>query len=133
MPTLPTALVHWQLQKTLWRTFKRFVTYARNNMRAGLWREWQSAIFKRYALLILSALPVFIFGPRWLPVTLMLWLLMLAARAVVAIWRNRFCYPGGMFENLARMLVLVPLIAVLDAATFFGTLQWAVKDKCWAL
>ena len=125
----PEALVRWQLQKSFWQTFKRFVTYARNNMRAGLWREWQEAIFKRYALLLVSALPIFIFGPRWLLVTLLLWVSMLAARAAVGIWRNRFCYPGGVFENVARMLVLVPLIAVLDAATFTGTLQWAVRDK----
>jgi glycosyltransferase involved in cell wall biosynthesis len=125
----PEALVRWQLQKNLWQTFKRFVTYARHNMRAGLWREWQAAIFKRYALLLVCTLPIFIFGARWLLVTLMLWFSMLAARGAVAIWRNRVCYPGGVFENVARMLVLVPLIAVLDAATFIGTLQWAVKDK----
>lgn len=125
----PAALVRWQLQKNFWQTFKRFVTYARNNMKAGLWREWQEAIFKRYALLIISALPSLVLGRRWLFVTMLLWVLMMIARAVVAIWRNRYSYPGNIFENAARMLVLVPLIAVLDAATFIGTLQWAVKDK----
>ena len=125
----PGALVHWQLQATPWRTFKRFVTYARNNMKAGLWRQWQAAIFKRYALLLAAAVPIFWFGVRWLLVTLVLWLLLLAARAGVAIWRNRVCYPGGFFKNVIRMLVLTPLIAMLDAATFTGTLQWAVKDK----
>lgn len=125
----PEALVHWQLQKNPWRTFRRFVAYARSNMQAGLWHEWQAAIFKRYALLIVSALPAFVFGFRWLWITLLLWLMMLVARAMVAIWRNRFCYPGSLFENLARLLVLTPLIALLDAATFIGTLQWAVKDR----
>lgn len=125
----PAALVHWQVQSTPWLTFKRFVTYARNNMRAGLWRQWQAAIFTRYGLLLVSALPVFRFGVRWLFATLLLWLAMLAARAAVAIWRNRTCYPGSALENVARMLVLVPLIAMLDAATIIGTLQWAVKDK----
>jgi glycosyltransferase involved in cell wall biosynthesis len=125
----PAALVHWQVQSTPWLTFKRFVTYARNNMRAGLWRQWQAAIFKRYGLLIISALPVLIFGGRWLLVTLLLWLSMLAARSAIAIWRNRSCYPGSISENVARMLILVPLIAMLDAATFIGTLQWTVKDK----
>jgi glycosyltransferase involved in cell wall biosynthesis len=125
----PDARVHWQLQKNFWQTFKRFVTYARNNMRAGLWKEWQEAIFKRYALLIISALPSLVLGRSWLLVTLILWFLMMIARAVVAIWRNRYSYPGNVFENAARLLVLVPLIAVLDAATFTGTLQWAVKDK----
>lgn len=125
----PEALVHWQLQKNPWHTFRRFVAYARSNMQAGLWREWQAAIFQRYGLLIVSALPVFVVGLRWLWITLLLWVMMLAARALVAIWRNRFCYPGSLLENVARLLVLVPLIAMLDAATFIGTLQWAVKDK----
>jgi len=124
----PDAMVHWQVQGTPWLTFQRFVTYARNNMRAGLWRQWQAAIFRRYALLIASVLPVFWFGVRWLLATLLLWLLMLSARAAVAIWRNRACYPGGLFENVVRMLVLMPLIAMLDGATIIGTLQWAVTQ-----
>jgi glycosyltransferase involved in cell wall biosynthesis len=125
----PDALVHWQVQATPWLTFKRFVTYARNNIRAGLWRQWQAAIFRRYGLLLISALPVFWFGIRWFLITLLLWIAMLAARAAVAILRNRACYPGGIFENAIRLLVLAPLIAMLDAATIIGTLQWAVKDK----
>jgi glycosyltransferase involved in cell wall biosynthesis len=124
----PDALVHWQVQPTPWLTFKRFVVYARNNMRAGLWRQWQAAIFKRYALLLVSTFPVFWFGVRWLLITLLLWLAMLAARATVAIWRNRVCYPGGIFANILRLAVLMPIIAMLDAATAIGTLQWAVKD-----
>jgi glycosyltransferase involved in cell wall biosynthesis len=124
----PDALVHWQVQPTPWLTFKRFVVYARNNMRAGLWRQWQAAIFKRYALLLVSTFPVFWFGARWLLITLLLWLAMLAARATVAIWRNRVCYPGGIFANILRLAVLMPIIAMLDAATAIGTLQWAVKD-----
>ena len=125
----PDALVHWQVQATPWLTFKRFVSYARNNMRAGLWRQWQAAIFKRYGLLLLSALLVFRFGAGWLSVTLVLWFLMLCARAAVAIWRNRACYPGGIFENTLRMLVLIPLIALLDAATIVGTFQWALNSN----
>jgi len=125
----PDALVHWQVQATPWLTFKRFVTYARNNMRAGLWRQWQAAIFKRYALLVASALPVLYFGVRWLFVTLLLWWLLLAARSSVAIRRNRICYPAGLFKNVVRLLVLMPLLALLDLATITGTLQWAVRDE----
>lgn len=125
----PDALVRWQVQATPWLTFKRFVSYARNNMRAGLWRQWQAAIFKRYGLLLLTALPVFGFGAQWLLVTLVLWLAMLCARATVAIWRNRACYPGSIFENALRLLVLIPLIAMLDAATIIGTLQWALNQN----
>ncbi len=127
--TAPDALVHWEVQATPWLTFKRFVTYARNNMKAGLWRQWQAAIFKRYGFLLLTALAAFRFGVRWLWVPLGLWVLMLFTRAIVAIWRNHACYPGGIFENALRMLVLIPLIAMLDAATIIGTLQWTVKDR----
>ena len=125
----PDALVHWHVQASPWLTFKRFVVYARNNMRAGLWRQWQAAIFKRYFLLLVTALPVFWVGARWLVVPLLLWLLLLFARGTVAIWRNRACYPAGLFRNLVRLLTLAPLIAMLDAATLTGTFQWAVKDK----
>lgn len=125
----PDALVHWQVQPTLWLTFKRFVTYARNNMRAGLWRQWQAAIFRRYGALVVLALPIFWFGARWLLLVLLLWLAMLVARATVAIWRNRVCFPGSVVANVARLLMLVPIIAMLDAATIIGTLQWAVTTK----
>ena len=125
----PDALVFWQVQSTPWSTFKRFVTYARNNMRAGLWSQWQAPIFRRYGLLFLLTLPVFWFGGIWLLVTIGLWLGMLLASSAVAIWRNRYVYPGGAFEDALRMLVLATLIALLDAATFTGTMQWMVKDK----
>jgi glycosyltransferase involved in cell wall biosynthesis len=125
----PDAIVQWQIQSTIGRTFKRFVTYASNNMRAGLWREWQAAIFQRYGLLVVSALPALIVGIRWLVLPLLLWLSLLALRGVVAIRRNRACYPAGILENVGRLIMLVPIIAVLDAATIIGTLQWVLGRK----
>ncbi len=125
----PDAKVRWSLQPTLGLTFRRFVSYARNNIRAGLWSAWQAAIFKRYGLLLLSAFPAFVFGPRWLLLVLVLWLLMLVARGLVAIWRNRACYPASVGRNIFRLGILVPLIAVLDAAAMIGSLQWFLKDK----
>lgn len=125
----PAAKVHWDLQPGLWRTFKRFVTYSENNIRANLWQHWQAPIFKRYLLLVVSALPIFIFGYRWIFVPLLLWLLMLLARTTAALWRNRRCYPASPLRNLKRLCVLIPLITTLDAATFAGTLRWVFKDR----
>jgi len=125
----PEALVHWQVQADPWQTFKRFIRYARHNMRAGLWLEWQAPLFKRYGLLLVTLLPAIILGAKWLLVTLLLWILLLAARAVVAVKRNRVRYPAGMVENALRLVVLTPLIALLDAASIIGTMQWAVKDR----
>ena len=57
----PRARVYWELRPTLWSTFKRFVIYSRNNIRAGLFRQWQSTILFRYgvlAVLLIAALRI---------------------------------------------------------------------------
>jgi glycosyltransferase involved in cell wall biosynthesis len=123
------AVVHWNIQPTLWRTFKRFVTYSRSNIRAGLWRNWQAAIFKRYLLILLLSLPAFLVGWWWLVVTMAVWLLLILTRSVVALRRNRYSYPGSVWRNALRLLWLAPLVATLDAATFVGSINWLFADK----
>jgi len=125
----PEAMVHWNIQSNLWGTFKRFVTYARNNLRAGLWRQWQAAIFLRYGLLAFITLPVIFFGARWLMVPLGCWLGLLLARAVKALWKNSSTYPAGPGRNLLRLFALIPIIATLDLAAFIGSLNWLLLDS----
>lgn len=124
----PRALVNWHLRPTLASTFERFVVYARNNIRAGLWRQWQAAIFSRYLFLIAVAVVFLVLSPKllWLPISL--WLLMLVLRGLVAIWRNRTCYPAKTGHNLKRLLLLVPLIATIDAAAIIGSVHWLLFD-----
>lgn len=124
----PDALVHWQVQGTAWGTFKRFIGYARSNMRAGLWQQWQAPVFKRYGLVLLSALPAIFLGAKWLFVTLLLWLALLAARTCVRLWRNRIIYPARIVQNFMRALILAPVIVLLDAATIIGTVLWLFTD-----
>lgn len=125
----PRAMVHWHIKPSFTSTFSRFVAYSRNNIRAGLWREWQSAILSRYFMLIVLALPAIVLGIRWLLLPLLLWIAMLLARGVVAIRRNRFCYPASLLRNVRRLLLLIPLIAVLDLAAIIGTIEWLLKDS----
>jgi glycosyltransferase involved in cell wall biosynthesis len=125
----PAALVRWQLQSTLWKTFKRFVAYARHNLRAGLWRQWQAPIFRRYAFLGLLALPAIFLGVKWLIIPLLLWLALLFARAVKALWLNRQTYPAAMGHNALRLFLIMPIIAALDMAAFAGTISWLISDK----
>lgn len=126
----PRAVVHWDIQPTLWRTFKRFTSYSRHNLRAGLWRHWQATLFKRYALVVALSLPALLWGWEWwLAALCALWLLMLAARAVISLRRNRTTYPAGAGRNVLRLLLLVPLLAAIDAAAFAGSLDWVLKDK----
>ncbi len=125
----PRAMVQWDLQPNFCRTFKRFTIYARNNIRAGLWREWQRPILGRYLVLMILAVVAVILGWWWLTVPVGLWLLMLLARAVVAIRRNRHCYPASLSRNLLRLTILMPLIAVLDLGSIIGSIQWVLTDK----
>jgi len=132
----PNALVHWSIQPTLWKTFKRFVAYSRSNIRAGLWAHWQSTLFRRYALLLLLALPMFFLSREWLAFGVALpfvaWLLLILSRSVVAILRNRQCYPAGPARNLARVLLLAPILVVMDIAAIVGTLQWLLMDRSYS-
>ena len=125
----PQAVVQWDLQPNMWRTFKRFTIYSRNNIRAGLWKQWQKPILGRYLVLTLLGLPGLLLGKWWCAIPFAMWLLLLLTRAVVAIWRNRRVYPASILRNLARLLIIAPLIAVLDLGLIVGTLKWFLADK----
>lgn len=125
----PRAVVYWTIQPGFWTTFRRFVTYARNNIRAGLWRRWQAAIFQRYLMLGILALPAIFLGSKWLVISLVLWLFLLTARAVNAIRKNRRSFPAGITRNALRIFVLMPILAMLDTAAFAGSISWLCFDK----
>ena len=123
------AKVYWHIQPNFWRTFKRFVEYSRNNIRAGLFAEWQRTIFVYYALIAATTLSVVFLGIRGLIVPPAVWLLLLIARATKTLYQNRKAYPAGFGRNLARLVLLVPIIATLDAAAFTGSVNWLLRDR----
>jgi len=125
----PRAVVYWTIQPGLWTTFRRFAVYARNNIRAGLWREWQATIVKRYAVMGIVAIPAIFLGVKWLLVPALGWLLLLIARAIKALRQNRYSYPAGVLRNSLRLLLIVPIIATLDAAAFAGAISWLFRDS----
>jgi glycosyltransferase involved in cell wall biosynthesis len=125
----PRAVVYWTIQPGLWKTFRRFVTYSRNNIRAGLWRKWQAAIFQRYALMGIIAVPAVFLGVEWLAVPILLVLAQLVIRAIRAGHQNRHSYPAGITRSILRLLPVVVIIATLDAAAFVGSISWLLFDK----
>lgn len=124
----PRAEVKWDLRPTLAATFKRFLVYSRNNIRAGLFRQWQSTILFRYGVLALLAVAALLVEPRWVWFPIAAWLLMLVARAFVSVWRNRLCYPASFLRHLMRGAMVMSLLAVLDAAAIIGSVQWLLLD-----
>ncbi len=126
----PAAMVWWELQPTPWSTFKRFVTYAENNIRAGLWFQWQGPLLRRYAFLAFSALlAALVFGGRGLWLTPVLWLGMMSARAIVSLWRHRHVDSATASQAALRILILVPLLAWLDLAALVGSVLWLIRDR----
>jgi glycosyltransferase involved in cell wall biosynthesis len=125
----PRAQVHWNLRPTLGTTFKRFLVYSRNNIRAGLWRQWQATILFRYAVLLMLVLLALLIDPSWVLVPVAAWLLMLAARATASIRRNRDCYPATLVHNVLRGSLIMSLLAVLDVAAIIGSVQWLMFDS----
>ena len=123
------AIVYWNIQRDFASTFRRFVVYSRNNIRAGLFAEWQGAIFIYYALLAATGFTVLFLGSRGFLIPLVIWLLLLTARAMKAQGRNRRNYPASLGRNLLRLSLLVPIIATLDAAAFAGSVSWLLRDK----
>lgn len=125
----PKAIVNWTIQSTISTTFRRFMAYSYNNIRARLWWSWQAAILKRYAFLTLLVLSTFFIGFRWLIVPLGLWLLMLLVRAMVASRRNKLSYPARLGKYLRRLAVISSILAVIDAAAIAGSVWWLIKDR----
>ncbi|HEX5885807.1 MAG TPA: glycosyltransferase family 2 protein, partial [Pyrinomonadaceae bacterium] len=125
----PRAQVYWDLRPTLAATFKRFLVYSRNNIRAGLFRQWQATILIRYGVLAVLFVAALIVEPSWVWFPIAAWLLMLAARAAVSIRRNRVCYPASFLQNVARGAMVMSVLAVLDAAAIIGSIQWLLLDS----
>jgi glycosyltransferase involved in cell wall biosynthesis len=125
----PRAQVHWKLRPTLGATFKKFLVYSRNNIRAGLFRQWQATILIRYGVLAILLVAALVVEPSWAWFVIAAWLFMLLARAVVSIRRNHVCYPASVLHNVMRAVMIMSLLAVLDAAAIIGSIQWLLLDS----
>jgi hypothetical protein len=81
-------------------------------------------------LVVLIAVMIMVPSRLWLAFVLWvaLWVLMLVARAIVSIWRNRNCYPASFTHNVRRAIMVVAILAVLDAAAIIGWFQWLFLD-----
>jgi glycosyltransferase involved in cell wall biosynthesis len=123
------AIVYWTIRPNLAQTFKRFAIYARNNIRAGLFAEWQMRLLVYYTIIAASALTCFALGWWGLIFPPLLWLAFIFWRSFKALHRNRTNYPASIVRNVTRLFVIMPIMTALDAATFAGSLNWLLRDK----
>lgn len=123
----PDAMVAWELRPTLAETFRKFVVYARNNLKAGLAREWQYGVMRFYTFVLASLVAGFFFPPFWLVPPLLL--LLRGARRVWR-WHARATTArrAAALLNVPRLLMVVWINFVIDVAMFWGTFLWFVHD-----
>ena len=125
----PGRHVCWRPPVTVGAAWHRFRTYARHNMRAGLFGEWQAPLLRRYAVVAAGAIALSL----WTPLAgalggPLLWALLLTVRAAKALYANRESDGRGLVQGAADLVRLVPLLALLDAATAAGTIDWLLRD-----
>lgn len=122
------AVVDWELQPSVARTFQRFTVYSRNGMRAGLAREWQYNVTRLYLLMGLSLLAALWFWPfLLLPPTILL----LRSEKRIRNWYQPHSPQRVWREmlNPRRVLTVAWINVVIDIATFCGMGQWFVHDR----
>jgi len=125
----PGCHARWRPPDTMRGAWRRFRTYARHNVRAGRFRDWQAPLLRRYAVVAAGAVAL----AWWTPLAgvlggVVLWILLLIARAAKTVYDNRAGDRAGLMPRAADVARLVPLVALLDAATAAGTLDWLVHD-----
>jgi glycosyltransferase involved in cell wall biosynthesis len=116
---VPAATVHWQLQPTLARTFRRFALYSKHNVWAGRQRQWHYGIARQYLLAIPFLVLAVVHSPWWLTVPFAGAL----ARVAKSIWVRREGRGPGFLFNPAQFACVALILATTDLATFWGWAQ----------
>ena len=119
----PDATVHWQLQPTLTRTFRRFALYSRHNVWARRQRYWHYGIARHYAIGLAFVILAVLHSRWWLCVPA----LGLMARVAKRIWMNREGRGLIWALNPIQFLLVMTIILAIDLATFTGWVQALVS------
>jgi glycosyltransferase involved in cell wall biosynthesis len=126
--TSDKAVVHWHLQPDTSSTFRRFATYSRYGMKAGLGKDWQLRVTLMYSIFI-----VFMIGGLflWWPLALIpILLLLLRSQRRIYNWFGSQSALKRMAEclNPRRVLTVTWINVVVDMAMFLGMIKWLFLD-----
>jgi glycosyltransferase involved in cell wall biosynthesis len=124
-----TAPVIWEAPSTPAATFRRFALYSRHSIRGGLWREWHVRVSLQYLVAAVLVLMGVLFGWGW-------WLAaggIFAFRAMrrILAW-HRPSTPRRRWAaalNPARLLTVMAINLLIDAAMFTGVLRWLFEER----
>lgn len=114
----PDAVVWWQMQPGLASTFRRFATYSRANVLAGMERQWHYGVARQYAVAAACVLLGVWHHPLWFLAPP----LGLVARTARSLWQ-RSGDRGWRALDPVQFVGVLGIIFVLDIATFVGWVQ----------
>lgn len=122
------AVVYWSLRPSTGSTFHGFATSSRHSMRGGLAFNWQLSVSCIYLLMLGAALASFVWPPFLGSIPLVQ--LLRTERRLYRWYRART--PQRLWAKLvdpARVLMVTWINIVIDAAMFWGMLQWVLRDR----
>jgi glycosyltransferase involved in cell wall biosynthesis len=121
------AVVRWDLQPTAARTFRRFATYSRYGMKAGLADHWQVRVTGLY-LLLLTLIAASCFW--WPIIVLPIGILTLRAQKRIYQWyAGNFSRRWVEVINPRRILAVAGIAILVDLAMFWGMLNFLMRDR----
>lgn len=125
------ALVSWSIQPSIKSTYRRFATYSRYGMRAGLGAEWQLRVAVLYGVLMMLAV---VASVSWLPLLLLPpALLLLRAEKRIYNWYRADARRAAVeMINPPRVLMVTFIGVAIDVAMFHGVLRWLWSDRAGA-
>jgi glycosyltransferase involved in cell wall biosynthesis len=120
------AFVHWSLQPSLGATFRRFKTYSRYGMKAGLAREWQIRVTCLYLVLLLIEAAAWFWWPlALLPFVI---LIMRSQRRIYRWYADQDAKSRAEIFNPRRVLLVTCINVVIDVAMFCGIALWVSRS-----
>lgn len=114
----PSAVVHWRLAAGPAAVFRRFRLYSAHHLAAGLSGTWHRRVWG----MDVAGLALLVFAMRW-PAALAVAAVAGLARVLRTVHQRRFNVDAGAFRP-DRLLRVAVLLAVADAATWVGTLDY---------
>jgi glycosyltransferase involved in cell wall biosynthesis len=123
----PRAVVDWQLQPSLGKTFRRFAVYSRCGMKAGLGSEWQLSVSRFYFVMLLLMLAALW---HWAFLLSPVVILLLRAARRIFYWYRRESFARRLKELFSppRLFMVALITFVIDVAMFYGIYQWLKRD-----
>lgn len=121
----PEAVAYWQIPDDWARTFWRFADYSRHNLIARRARYWHYGVARLYGASAIFLVLALVHSPVWtlLPVA------GLVGRSVNTAYKKCCAFTFRDVFRPKRLLYLVGLLILLDAATMWGFCVWVWRDR----